>query len=115
MVIRRGDVHWIDFGTPRGSAPGFRRPAVVVSADEFNASGISTVLVAVLTSNVRLARMPGNVLAPASVTGLPKDSVVNVTSLATIDKHDLGPRPVTTLPMSLMDSVSQGLALVLAL
>lgn len=114
-MIRRGQVHWVDFGTPRGSEPGFRRPALVVSSDEFNESRIATVVVAVLTSNTRLAVMPGNVFVPAGSSGLSKDSVVNVTALATVDKDALEPTAAATLPESLMADVSRGLALVLAL
>lgn len=72
-----------------GSRPGKRRPVLVFSGDQYNACRFSTVLVAVLSSNTRLAVMPGNVFLPATATGLPLDSVVNVTGLGTLDKHDL--------------------------
>jgi mRNA interferase MazF len=82
-------VWWADFGVPHGSAPAFQRPAVVISADSFNRSEIRTVLVAAITSSIRLARRPGNVILPAGVVGLARDSVVNVSQLATVDKDGL--------------------------
>lgn len=87
--MTRGELWWADLGVPRGSGPGLRRPVVVVSSDDFNASRLRTVTVAVVTSNVRLAVMPGNVLLPADVSGLDRDSVVNVTQVMTVDRLDL--------------------------
>lgn len=114
MVARRGDLHWLDFGEPVGSEPGYRRPCVVVQTDRFNRSAISTCVVAVLTSNRVLAELPGNVSIPASVSGLANDSVVNVTQLATIDTARLTD-PVGALPAYLLAEVSAGLRLVLDL
>jgi mRNA interferase MazF len=114
VVIRRGDLYWADLGEPRGSAPAFRRPIVVVQAEPYNRSKLRTVVVAVLTTNQRLAAMPGNVFVPASLTGLPADSVVNVTQLVTIDRMDLEEQ-VGAVPNWLMDEVDRGLRRVLAL
>ena len=87
---------------------------LVISADTYNASRLATVLVAVITSNTALATMPGNVFMPASVTGLPRDSVVNVTALVTLDKADLADR-AGTAPPSLLDEVGRGLRHLLGL
>ncbi|MDQ4502222.1 type II toxin-antitoxin system PemK/MazF family toxin [Sinomonas sp. ASV322] len=109
----RGDVHWCDLGEPSGSAPAKRRPVLVIQADEYNRSRLATTIVAVLTSNTALAAMPGNVFLPAATTGLPKDSVANVTAVATIDRGDLDPRPVGRVPDHLMTEVDHGIRRVL--
>ncbi|GAA4027276.1 type II toxin-antitoxin system toxin endoribonuclease MazF6 [Allokutzneria multivorans] len=114
MVIERGGIHWADLGEVDGSKPAKRRPVLVVQADPYNASRLATVLVAVLTSNTKLATAPGNVFLPASVTGLSRDSVANVTALVTLNKSDLTGR-VGEVPMSLMRDVDAGLRRVLGL
>ena len=114
-MIAHGDVHWVDLGPIEGSRPAQRRPVLVIQADAYNSSRLATVIVAVLTSNTALAAMPGNVFLPATATGLPKDSVVNVTSLATLNKTDLDPHPVATVPSHLMREVNRGLRQVLGL
>lgn len=114
-MIRRGDVFWADLGEPRGSEPGYHRPVLVVQADPFNKSRIATVVVAVLTSNLELARAPGNVLLPRSVTGLPKDSVADVSQILTLDKEDLDDEAVASLPRAVMEDVEEGLLLVLGM
>jgi mRNA interferase MazF len=111
---RRGDVCWADLGEPKGSKPAKRRPVLVVQADPYNTSRLNTTMVAVITSSTALAAMPGNVFLPASASGLPKDSVLNVTALVTIDKSDLD-SPVARLPRSLMSEVDRGLRRVLGL
>jgi mRNA interferase MazF len=113
-VIERGRIYWADLGEPEGSKPAKRRPVLVISADSYNDSRLATVLAAAITSNTRLAAMPGNVFLPASATGLPRDSVVNVTALVTLDKHDLGDHAGTIAP-TLMDDVERGLRRVLGL
>lgn len=87
---------------------------LVIQADSYNASRIATVLAAVITSNTALATMPGNVFLPATATGLPRDSVVNVTALVTLNKTDLTDR-VGQVPPSLMHEVDRGLRRVLGL
>jgi mRNA interferase MazF len=114
VVIVRGSVCWADLGDPAGSRPAKRRPVLVVQADPFNASRLNTVLVLAITSNTELAVMPGNVFLPAAASGLPRDSVVNVTAVVTLDKQDLD-HPVGRLPRHLQDEVDRGLRLVLAL
>jgi mRNA interferase MazF len=113
-VTERGDVSWADLGEPRGSKPARRRPVLVVQADPYNTSRLNTTLVVVISSNTGLAAMPGNVFVPAIASGLPKDSVVNITALVTLDKTDLEPA-VGQLPASLMHEVDRGLRRVLGL
>lgn len=88
-MIRQGEVWWLDLSEPSGSAPGFRHPCLVVQNDVFNASRIATTVVCQLTSNLRRARHPGNVLLEAGEANLPKDSIVNVSQILTIDKDEL--------------------------
>ena len=113
-MTRRGSICWADLGEPRGSKPAKRRPVLVIQAGPFNASGLSTTLAAVITSNTGLAAMPGNVFLPATSSGLPKDSVVNVTALVTLDKADLD-EETRHLPSALMSEVNRGLRRVLGL
>ena len=113
-MIERGEIWWADVGSPSGSAPGHRRPVVVVSADAFNASRIGTIVVAVLTSNPDLAAAPGNVMIPTEVSGLRRDSVVNVTQITTLDKRTLTAR-VGRLPFATLDRIDDGLRLALGL
>jgi len=112
--MQRGDIWWASLPEPTGSGPGYRRPVLVVQADDFNRSQISTVVVAVLTSNLALAQAPGNVLAKARRTGLPMDSVINVSQLLTVDKRLLSEK-VRALDLATMDEVDDGLRLVLAI
>jgi mRNA interferase MazF len=99
-VTERGSICWADLGEARGSKPARRRPVLVIQSDPFNASQLNTTIAAVITSNTARAAMPGNVFLPAAVSGLPKDSVVNVTALVTLDKTDLE-APAGHLPISL--------------
>ncbi len=107
-MIRRAEVCWVDFGEPKGSAPAKRRPAVVVQSDRYNSSRISTVVVLPMTSNTALARHPGNVFVPALASGLPKDSVVNVSQPMTVDRSDLEATGVE-VPANLMAAIDAGL------
>jgi mRNA interferase MazF len=107
-VIHRGEVCWADLGEPRGSKPAKRRPVLVIQSDSYNASRLNTTLAVVITANTSLAAMPGNVFVPAAASGLPRDSVVNVTALVTLDKTDLDPA-VGQLPTSVMHEVDRGL------
>lgn len=113
-MINRGEIHWADLGTPAGSRPAKRRPILVVQSDPYNDSRLATVVAVVITSNTALAAMPGNVFLPATATGLPRDSVVNVTALVTLNKADLTDR-VSGLSLDLMNEVDRGLRRVLAL
>jgi mRNA interferase MazF len=114
LVIRRGEIYWVDLGQPRGSRPAKTRPVLVVQSDPYNASQLATVLAAVVTSNTALAEMPGNVFLPAVASGLPRDSVVNVTAIITLERDDLED-PVGHVPAPLMREVDQGLRRVFGL
>jgi mRNA interferase MazF len=113
MVISQGDVWWADLGEPVGSQPGYRRPVVVVQSDSFNRSHIATVVCIPLTTNLRLADAPGNIALDSDVTGLPKDSVANVSQPTTLDRASLTER-VGKLPDSKLDLVLYGLDVVLS-
>ncbi len=89
MVIRQGEVYWVDLGEPRGSEPDFRRPYIVIQNNIFNTSRINTVVVCSITSNLRRGTAPGNVLLGKGEANLPKKSVVNITQISTVDKSDL--------------------------
>lgn len=112
MVISRAEIYWVDLGPPSGSRPAKRRPVLIIQSDPYNASRLATVLAAVITSNTALATMPGNVFLPAAATRLPRDSVVNVTAIVTLNKTDLTDR-VGDVPPSLMHEVDRGLRRVL--
>jgi mRNA interferase MazF len=111
-VIAQGDIWWAELGAPEGSAPGFRRPVVVVQGDSFNRSRIATVMCAPLTSNLRWADAPGNVLLPARATGLSKDSVANVSQLVTLDRGVLDER-VVKLSRRRVEMILSGIDVVL--
>jgi len=112
--MQRGEIWWASLGKPEGSGPGYRRPVLIVQSDEFNRSRISTVIVAVLTSNTALAQAPGNVLIKARQAGLAKDSVVNISQVITVDKQCLTEK-VKKLEASAMAEVDNGIRLVLAI
>ena len=112
--MQRGEVWWADLDEPHSSAPGFKRPLVVIQADAFNRSRIQTVVCAVLTSNLRLADAPGNVFVPKRESGLPRDSVVNISQVVTVDRSTLTER-VGTLSARVHERIDDGLRLVLEL
>ena len=112
--MHRGEIWWASLPEPSGSGPGFRRPLLIVSANSFNDSRISTVVAAVITSNLRLADAPGNVRIPAKGTGLAKTSVVNVSQIITVDKSFLTERVGRLNPRQLTE-VNDGLRLVLSI
>lgn len=107
-MIGRGQIWWMDFGEPQGSEPGYRHPVLVLQRDEVNASRINTVVVCVLTSNVVVAKAPGNTLLPRRATGLRRESVANASQIATVNKSDLEDM-VGTLPRGVMDEVDAAL------
>jgi len=109
-VIRQGEVYWLHFGVPEGSEPAGRRPALVVQHDRFNRSAISTIVVAAVTSNLRLAAMPGNVRLRRGEAGLSLPCVVNVSQLRTVDRSRLGER-IGVLGSAKLREVLLGLAL----
>lgn len=113
VVVSQGDICWASLPDPTGSGPGFRRPVVVVQGNAFNASRLATTVVVPLTSNLRWAAAPGNVLLPAEHTGLPKDSVANVSQVVAVDRTLLIER-VGHLSDADLALVLAGLDLVLA-
>lgn len=113
-MIERGGIFWADLGPVAGSRPAKRRPVVVVQADALNQSRVRTVVAAAITSNTGLAAVPGNVFLPAAASGLPRDSVVNVTAVTTFDREELD-GPVGRVPLAAMRAVDEGLRRVLAL
>jgi mRNA interferase MazF len=113
-VVKRGEVWWADLREPEGSAPGFRRPVLIVQSDAFNASRIGTVVVAAITSNMRLADAPGNVRLTRRQSKLPRESVVNVSQLLSLDRRLLVER-VGRVADASMASVDSGMRLALSL
>jgi mRNA interferase MazF len=112
MVIAQGEVWWADLPAPTGSGPGFRRPVVVVQGDSLNRSRVATVVCVPLTGNLRWGDAPGNVLLLARATGLPKDSVANVSQIIALDKSELVER-VGKLSRTKTDLVLSGIDVVL--
>ncbi len=112
--MERGEIWWAQLPDAKASEPGFRRPVVIIQSNAFNRSRIRTTIAVVLTSNLRLAEAPGNVLIPASESGLPKDSVVNVSQVITVDRTFLTEK-CGRLPPKLVKSIDEGLRLALSL
>jgi len=112
MVINQGDLYWIDLEEPRGSEPGYRHPHVVVQNNLFNRSQIRTVLVCPLTSNLKRAAAPGNVLLDKKEGNLPKQSVVNVSQVFTVDKSQLS-NYIGTLSPKRVRQILEGIKLVI--
>jgi mRNA interferase MazF len=114
MTMKRGDIWWADLPEPVASEPGYRRPLAIIQIDDFNRSRISTVVVVVLTTALRLAEAPGNVLLKSAQTGLPKDSVANVSQILTLDKSFLTEK-AGRLRKQEMQKIETGIRLVLGL
>jgi mRNA interferase MazF len=112
MVIRQGDLFWVDEGEPSGSAPGYPRPYVVIQNDVYNQSRLQTLVLCALTSNLLRSRVPGNVLLDEGEGNLPKRSVVNVSQISTIDKEDLGEK-IGTLSPGRVQEILEGIYLML--
>ncbi len=112
VTVSQGEVWWADLGEPRGSKPGFRRPVLVIQGDALNRSRIATAVCVALTSNVKWASAPGNVLLSESATGLPKESVANVSQIVTLDESELTVR-VGKLPKAKLELVLSGVDVVL--
>ena len=113
-MIQQGEIWWAELPEPRGSEPGFRRPIVVVQGDAFNRSRINTILCVAVTSNLQLADAPGNVLLPVNASGLPKDSVANISQVITLDRKFLTQR-VSSLHPDLVRVILDGILLALGL
>jgi mRNA interferase MazF len=112
--VRRGEVWWASLPEADGSGPGYRRPVLIISADDFNESAIGTVVIAALTSNLRLAAAPGNVRLRRGEAGVPRSSVINVSQLYTIERTRLTAR-LGSIRGARLANVDFGLRLVLTL
>ena len=112
MVISQGEIWWADLPAPTGSGPGFRRPVVVVQGDALNRSRLATAVCVPLTSNLRWAAAPGNVLLTAKTTGLPQDSVANASQIVALDRNLLDQR-TGRLPASKLELLLSGIDVVL--
>ena len=112
--MRRGEIWWASLPPPTGSGPGYRHPVVLIQTNEFNESRIKTAVGVLITSNLRLAGAPGNVRCGREETGLPRDSVVNVSQVVTVDK-ELFVQRVGTIPTHLLTQIEEGLRRVLGL
>ncbi len=112
--MRRGEIWWAELPEPIASGPGYRRPVLIIQSNDFTRSRIQTVIAIVLTTNLRLAAAPGNVLVTADDTNLPKDSVVNISQIITVDKSFLAER-VSEVDNRIMLLVEDGVRTVLAL
>jgi mRNA interferase MazF len=112
--LKRGEIWWASLPKRQGSAPGYGRPVLVIQSNAFNASRIATVIVAAITTDLRLEKMPGNVLLSKMASGLPKKSVVNVSQIVTIDRSILRIR-IGALSKDMMREVDEGVGLVLGL
>ena len=112
MVVGQGEVWWADLPSPTGSGPGYRRPVVVVQCDHLNRSRLATVVCVPLTSNLKYAEAPGNVLLSARAVGLPKDSVANPTQIVSLDKELLTER-IAKLSKNAMASILGGIDVIL--
>ena len=110
MVIRQGDVYWIDFDQPAGSEPGYRHPHVVIQNNIFNHSRINTVVVCSLTSNLKRSDSPGNVTLKKGEADLPKKSVVNISQIFTVNKSDLSEK-IGTLSKQRIAQILEGIRL----
>lgn len=114
MVINRGEIWWANLPIPVGSEPGFRRPVLIIQDNAFNRSRINTIIAVVITSNLALASAPGNVYLSTQNSNLPKDSVINVSQIITIDKTFLTAR-IGAINNEIMIMVNDGLRRVLYL
>jgi mRNA interferase MazF len=110
----RGEIWWANLPEPVGSEPGYNRPVLVIQDDTFTQSNINTVIVVIITSNLSLAAAPGNVLLPRAASGLPKDSVANVSQILTLDKKFLVER-IGSIPDDLQSEIDDGIRTILYL
>lgn len=112
MDIKQGDIYWVALGIPEGSEPGYKHPHVVIQNDVFNASKINTVVVCALTTNLKRANAPGNILLKKGEGNLKKDSVVNISQIITADKSDLIEK-IGSLSSSRVKQIIEGVKLLI--
>ena len=110
----RGEIWWADLGIPFGSEPGFKRPVIILQDNLFNKSRIRTIVVASVTSNLSLAEAPGNILLEKKESNLPKDGVINVSQISTIDKLRLIEK-IGTISRTTEEKMNDGVELVLGI
>ena len=110
LVIRQGDIYWVDLGVPKGSEPGYRHPHVIIQNNVFNSSRINTVVVCALTSNLKRAKAPGNVLLQKGEGNLKKTGVVNISQIITVNKSDLVER-IGSLSSATIEKIIEGVKL----
>ena len=110
----RGEIWWADFGIPFGSETGFERPILIIQDDSFNNSKINTIIVLPITTNLLLENAPGNVFLESKISGLPKDSIVVVSQIDTIDRKRIF-KKVGKINTIYMNEIEEGVALVLGL
>ena len=111
MKIKQGEIYWVDLGIPEGSEPGYKRPFLIIQNNIFNESKINTVIICALTSNLKRAKSPGNVLLKKKNANLSKDSVINISQILTIDKSDLLEK-IGTISEKKLNEVLDGLKLI---
>jgi mRNA interferase MazF len=112
MVIRNGSIYWVDFSPGKGSEPMGRRPGLVVQHDRLNDSKLNTVIVLAITSNMRFGDLPGNIILKKGEANMPKNSVINVTQIKTVDKNSLKEK-IGSLPRERMAEVHEGIKLIM--
>ena len=112
MVVKQGEIYWVDFGEPRGSEPAYQHPHIIIQNDVFNASLINTVVVCSLTSNLKRAGSPGNVSLRKGEANLTKKSVVNISQLYTINKGDLAEK-IGKVSENRMNQIIEGVQLLI--
>ncbi len=112
MDIKQGDIYWVDLGIPEGSEPGYKHPHVVIQNNVFNASKINTVVVCALTTNLKRANAPGNILLKKGEANLKKDSVINISQIITADKSDLVEK-IGSLSPSKVKQIIEGVKLLI--
>ena len=110
MVVRQGEIYWIDFSSPSGSEPGYRYPHIIIQNNLFNSSNINTVVVCSLTSNLKRGISPGNVTLKKGEANLPKKSVINITQIYTVNKTDLSEK-IGTVSKDRMCEILSGIRL----
>ncbi|MCW7462528.1 type II toxin-antitoxin system PemK/MazF family toxin [Leptospira limi] len=112
--MNRGEIWWVDLGIPFGSEPGFKRPVFIIQNDSFNESNINSIIVVPLTTNMHLAKAPGNVMLTRKETNLSKDSVVNISQIVSLDRERFISR-ASELKSKSINKIEEGIKLVLSL
>lgn len=112
MVIRKGSIYWVDFSPGKGSEPMGQRPGLVIQSDAVNDSKINTVIMLAITSTLRYGDLPGNVTLRKGEANMPKQCVINVSQIKSVDKNSIKEK-IGTLSKNKMDTVEEGVKLLL--